>query len=179
MSLLYISRNAYTDRVSSVIPADYSGQLMLLLRYPAPPTNPDPSISHHATLLLRQALALSMAPNPSTGSSLAIENRNFLQIPLEVPDPQVSPARSRPPNRRRASTEATKSEGAAGAGVSASGKYVTASGASRHVQQSSQIGLPEMFARGLLEKGESLGINKTVMNAVSEFRVSLTAYRCD
>ena len=35
-----------------------------------------------------------------------------------------------------------------------------------------QMGLPEMFARGLLERGESLGINRTVMNAVSELRVS-------
>ena len=146
---------------------------MLLLRYPTPPSNPDPSISHHSTLLLRQALALSMAPNPSTGSSLAIENRNLLQIPLEVPDPQTSPTRARPPNRRRASTEATKAESVSGAGVGVSGKYVTPSGAARHAQQSSQIGLPEMLARGLLEKGESLGINKTVMSAVSEFRVSL------
>ena len=35
-----------------------------------------------------------------------------------------------------------------------------------------QLGLPEMIARSLLEKGESLGINRTVMNAVSELRVS-------
>ena len=39
--------------------------------------------------------------------------------------------------------------------------------------QSAQLGFPELLARGLLEKGESLGINKTVMNAVSELRVSL------
>lgn len=30
----------------------------------------------------------------------------------------------------------------------------------------------EIIARGLLERGESLGINKTVMNAVSELKVS-------
>lgn len=35
-----------------------------------------------------------------------------------------------------------------------------------------QIGLPELIARGLMDRGESLGINKTVMNAVSELRVS-------
>jgi TBC1 domain family protein 5 len=34
------------------------------------------------------------------------------------------------------------------------------------------MGLPELIARGLLDRGESLGINKTVMNAVSELRVS-------
>jgi TBC1 domain family protein 5 len=36
-----------------------------------------------------------------------------------------------------------------------------------------QLGLPELIARGLMDRGESLGINKTVMNAVSELRVSL------
>lgn len=34
------------------------------------------------------------------------------------------------------------------------------------------MGLPEMIARGLMERGESLGINKTVMNAVSELKVT-------
>ena len=43
------------------------------------------------------------------------------------------------------------------------------------VGPSVQLGLPEMIARGLIEKGESLGINKTVMNAVSELRVSDSA----
>lgn len=38
-------------------------------------------------------------------------------------------------------------------------------------QQPSQLSLPDLLARGLLEKGESLGINKTVMNAYSELRV--------
>ena len=33
------------------------------------------------------------------------------------------------------------------------------------------MAFPEMIARGLLERGESLGINKTVMNAVSELKV--------
>lgn len=39
-------------------------------------------------------------------------------------------------------------------------------------QGSSPLGIPETFARNLLERGESLGINKTVMNAVSEFKVT-------
>jgi hypothetical protein len=30
----------------------------------------------------------------------------------------------------------------------------------------------EVFARGLLERGENLGINKTIMSAVPELRVS-------
>lgn len=40
----------------------------------------------------------------------------------------------------------------------------------------SGMGIPEMLARGLLERGESLGINKTVMNAVSEIKVSNAPY---
>lgn len=158
-----------------VIPADYSTQLMRLLRYPTPPPNSDPSIIHHATLLLRQAFALSLAPNPSTGSSLAIENRNLLQIPLEVSDPSNST--SRPGNRRRASTESPRkadgitahSPGGAG-GISSNGKYLTASGVQRQAHQG-QAGVPETLARGIFERGESLGINRTVMNAVSEIRV--------
>ncbi len=39
-------------------------------------------------------------------------------------------------------------------------------------QQSSQsLGFSEMLARGILERGESLGINKTLMSAVSELKV--------
>ncbi len=41
-----------------------------------------------------------------------------------------------------------------------------------HIRQgSSPLGLSETFARNLLERGESLGINKTVMNAVSDLKV--------
>lgn len=34
-----------------------------------------------------------------------------------------------------------------------------------------QMGLPESIARNLLDRGESLGINKTFLSAVSELRV--------
>lgn len=42
-----------------------------------------------------------------------------------------------------------------------------------HTRQSSSpaIGIPEMLARGLLERGESLGINKTLYSAVAELKV--------
>lgn len=52
-----------------------------------------------------------------------------------------------------------------------------ASGSSNAVQgharqQSSQsLGFSEMLTRGILERGESLGINKTLMSAVSELKV--------
>ncbi|THH06211.1 hypothetical protein EW145_g4235 [Phellinidium pouzarii] len=146
---------------NQLIPADYSGQLTRLLRYPTPPADVDPASPHHAALLLRQAFALRMAPTPSTGSSIAMENRNVLHIPLDVPEPAASPVRV-----RRSDLQAMRSRPSAGSSGDAKHKI-------RASQQSLQIGLPELFARGLLEKGESLGINKTVMNAVSEIRKNI------
>ena len=98
----------------------------------------------------------------STGISIIHENRNLLGIPIEVPEPPPPPVRT-----RRAKV---------GERVQSDGRMVgTDSNANRaHTRQSSSpMGLPEMIARGLLERGESLGINKTVMNAVSELKVNL------
>lgn len=149
-----------------MIPTDYSGQLTYLLRYPSLPTSLDPGSPHPAVLLLRQAFALLTSPSASTGSSIAIENRNLLNIPLEVPEPQQSPTQSRRPiTRTRSNTDTLKA-----------GSSKTPQTQSRTPPQSVQLGLPELFARGLLEKGESLGINKTVMNAVSEIRVSFSFF---
>lgn len=150
-----------------MLSSDYSGQLTSLLRYPPPPANVDPSSPHHAVLLLRQAFALFTSPKPSTGASIAIENRNILNIPIDVPEPEAPPVRRQSrsqqgPMRRRASTDV----------LSSSVKEST--GRTRPTQQSLQLGLPELLARGLLERGESLGINKTVMNAVSELRVGIS-----
>ncbi|KAI5119084.1 hypothetical protein M0805_004857 [Coniferiporia weirii] len=146
---------------NQLIPADYSSQLTSLLRYPSSPANADTTSPHHAVLLLRQAFALCTAPTPATGSSIAMENRNLLNISLDVPEPVASPARTRRPEPpRRMSVDAQRG------GPSRETKARTS-------QQQLQIGLPELFARGLLEKGESLGINKTVMNAVSEIRKNI------
>lgn len=41
----------------------------------------------------------------------------------------------------------------------------------RHLKQQSSSAALSDFTRGLVERGESLGINKTLMNAVSEIRV--------
>lgn len=141
-----------------VIPADYAGQLTLLLRYPTPP-NAEDSTPHHAVLLLRQALALQMAPHPSTGASIMIENRTILGIPIEVPT--SAPAQTR--------------KGHLGRHQMASVPGRDAGHTQGHSRAStSSIGLPEMIARGLLERGESLGINKTLMSAVSELKVSFS-----
>ncbi|EJD06088.1 uncharacterized protein FOMMEDRAFT_104560 [Fomitiporia mediterranea MF3/22] len=150
---------------NQLIPAEYSVQLTFLLRYPSPPSDIDPSCPNPAILLLRQAFALYTAPNPSTGASIAIENRNLLNIPLDVPEPLRSPIRTRPPpTRPRSSTDAHKA-----------GPSKVPQGQHRPVPQSQslQMGFPELLARGLFERGESLGINKTVMNAVSEIRKNI------
>ncbi|KAJ7709981.1 rab-GTPase-TBC domain-containing protein [Mycena rosella] len=133
---------------NELIPADYSGQLTSLLRYPSHSPADGP---HHTSILLRQALALQMSPTQATGNALVLENRNFLNIPMEVPEPPP------PPQRRGARSGRDKTPAASG--QAASGAKPT-NVDSRH-QPAAQMGL-EVFARGLMERGESLGINKMV-----------------
>ncbi|KAF8231329.1 RabGAP/TBC [Tricholoma matsutake] len=140
---------------NELLSADYTGQLTMLLRYPSPgPQGRDDGVPHHTTLLLRQAIALQMSPTPSTGASLTIENRNLLNIPVEGLVPSMPSQRNQSFNGLD-NTAATLSRPS-----------------QRHTrQQASQpMGLPEIIARGLLERGESLRINKTLMSAVSELR---------
>ena len=154
----------------AVIPADYSSQLTYLLRYPsnasaAGGSAEDPPI-HHATLLLRQALTLQMSPTPTIGVSIIHENRNLLGIPTEVPPPISPPVRRRP--RMGEGRQSFTSDPSARPDANNGGK-----GQQHTRQPSTPMGLPETFARGILERGESLGINKTVMNAVSELKVGV------
>ncbi|OSC96605.1 hypothetical protein PYCCODRAFT_1440937 [Trametes coccinea BRFM310] len=153
---------------NKLIPADYSSQLTYLLRYPsnaaAAGGSPEDPPIHHATLLLRQALTLQMSPTPTTGVSIIHENKNLLGIPVEVPPPISPPVRRRPragEGRQSFSAESSTRNDAGG------------SKAAHNRQPSTPMGLPESLARGILERGESLGINKTVMNAVSEFKRNL------
>ena len=146
-----------------VIPADYSGQLTTLLRYPAATALSNSSLQHHSTLLLRQAFALYTTATPATGASLAMENFNFLGIPVDVPEPPPRPQRRGPSSGRGTMRRNSNID------VGSSGDR---QGKERSQRQSVQFGLPEMWTRNLLERGESLGINKTVMNAVAELRVS-------
>ena len=141
----------------AVIPADYSGQLTTLLRYPSPTSmNQVEGTPHHIVLLLRQALALQIAPMPATGASIAMENRTFLNILLEVPTSSSMKRATRPP---MSSTMAGPEDSP------------SARGHSRQVS-SPAIGISDM-TRGLIERGESLGINKTLLSAVTEIRVSI------
>lgn len=145
-----------------VIPSDYSTQLTYLLRYPSPSSTSTSSI-HPCTLLLRQALTLQMSPTAATCTSVVHENSNLLNVPIEVPEAPPPPTRRRQVNKNQtySSSEAGPSRGPP-----------TPDGNRMHFRHgSASMGIPEMIARGLLERGESLGINKTVMNAVSELKV--------
>lgn len=133
---------------------------MHLLRYP-PYQVHEEGAPHHILLLIRQATALEVLHTPSAGASLAIENRNLLNIPLEVSEPPpVVRRKARPIERTHQTT---------------SSEHISGSPSTEGLRQqpSFQLGFPELIARGLLDRGENLGINKTVMNAVSELKVRL------
>lgn len=87
------------------------------------------------------------------------ENRNLLAIPLDVPEPAPVP------HRRSALGPKPKPLASPG------GRAPDQEQGHARRQPSQGMSFPEMFARGLLERGESLGINKTLMSAVSELRV--------
>ena len=169
------SLRLYTTFISDgppVIPSDYSTQLTLLLRYPPPPVhqlasstaNEQPFTAHHTTLLLRQALSLQIAPTVATGASVVYENRNLLNIASEVPEPPP------PPMKRRAEQGRTT---------------VINDGPLRMLQRpmharygsSGSLGLPDI-AKNIFDRSESLGINRTVMNAVSEIKVMIRHTMC-
>ena len=135
VNLSQVSVHVLMSLLPPVIPADYSGQLTLLLRYPST-VDPDPIAlgdSHPASLLLRQALALQLSPTPMAGTAVMTDNRIVLNIPLEVPEP--------PPPRSR--------QGRSRGGTPQPGTPGTPGGRGAHSKQlSSQMSLPDI-ARGL------------------------------
>ncbi|KAF5365589.1 hypothetical protein D9758_003208 [Tetrapyrgos nigripes] len=144
---------------NELIPSDYSGQLTALLRYPSPPAHSTNIAGlHHTSLLLQQALALQMSPTQATGVSVMMDNKNQLNLPVEVPEPPPAPI------RRRSAHQSQSSQSKGKDSIKQDGQPRRQTGSSQ------QFGFPEMIARGLLERGESLGINRTLMSAVSEFR---------
>ncbi|KAI0303545.1 rab-GTPase-TBC domain-containing protein [Multifurca ochricompacta] len=146
-----------------LITSDYSGQLTYLLRYPSnfTTTSTPFTMPHHAVLLLQQALTLQMSPTTSAGASVVLENRNLLDLPVEVSEPPPPAPRrrgGRSGGRRKSTSETYPSQ--------------PESGPNNRGSLGGQLNLPE-FAKGLLDRGEALGINKTFMNAVSEIKKNL------
>jgi TBC1 domain family member 5 len=76
-----------------------------------------------------------------------------LNIPADVPE-----APQRLQHRRSPSAQRSRFGGQSQHSLSAS--------------EHSNMSIAETIARGVMERGESLGINKTVMNAVSELKVN-------
>ncbi|KAF8636563.1 hypothetical protein AX17_003375 [Amanita inopinata Kibby_2008] len=143
---------------NQLIPADYGGQLAALLHYPTPDVfSKREKATQHTPLLIRQALALQLSPNPSTGAVIVMENRTLLDIPVELPAGQPQKRPTHVPRNKLSSSSVPNHNGISG----------------RHQQTLSSMSLPEVIARGLLERGESLGINKTVMSAVSELKKNM------
>lgn len=153
--------------VLPVIPSDYSTQLTFLLRYPPPPVhhlanstaNEQSFATHHTILLLRQALSLQISPAVATGASVVYENRNLLSIASEVPEPPPPPMKRRTEQGRTAMTSDSPS------GTLQRPIHV-------RYGSSGSLGFPDI-ARNILDRSESLGINRTVMNAVSEIKVMM------
>ena len=137
---------------SAVIPAEYTEQLTCLMRYP-PLDNSFEGVAP-TVLLVQQALRLQQFPHPSTGVSVVIQNRDLLDIPAAVPDRPARPARR---------TRELRS-------ASVYGRLPVMQSQS---STESQVGLPEVIARNLLDKSEGLGINRAFFNTVSEIRVRL------
>ena len=99
----------------------------------------------------------------ATGASVVYENRNLLNITSEVPEPPP------PPMKRR--TE----QGRMPAMNDGSLRMLQRPMHSRYASSGS-LGLPDI-ARNILDRSESLGINRTVMNAVSEIKVINKKYK--
>ncbi|KAG8867855.1 hypothetical protein FRC20_004674 [Serendipita sp. 405] len=136
---------------NKLIPSDYSEQLTYLLRYS---TSVEGGSSLHLSLLLQQAIRLSQDPNTSTGASIVLQNRNVLGIPIEVPEPPV-----RPTSRRRGDRPQIP-------------QIPNSAPRTAHERKESQFGFPEIIARNILDKSESLGINRAIYNTVSDIRKS-------
>jgi len=84
-----------------------------------------------------------------------MENRNLLDIPVDIPINMLASSTKRMRGPRPPSAS-----------------QIDPTTVRNHSRQaSSPVGISEMFTRGLAERGESLGINKTFMNAVTEIRV--------
>jgi hypothetical protein len=126
-----------------VIPASYNGQLTALLRYPRLPPSDSPPEPNHIILLARQASYLRSSPTVASGAAIVYENQNVLGLESRVPE------KEQPMHIARRSAGNMRPTGP---------------------NLNSQT-LPD-FAKGILDRGEQWGVNKTVLSTISGLRVS-------
>lgn len=144
----------------SVIYADYSEALTTLLRYPT--SNPPLSI----TLLLSQSVLLAnSALSPTLGVSLVMENQAVLDIPANPPPPSSEEER---PKRRMHSE---KDQARVGSRLTLARNFDFGGAVGAAQQAAAGIGIHDL-AKGLMEKGQALGIDKNLLGRVAEMRVS-------
>lgn len=149
-------------KLLAVIYADYSEALTTLLRYPGPTSHVRISIP----LLLSQAVLLrDSAASPATGISIVMQNQKYLQI---LPNPPPPSANMDDPRRRPRAPPPKGPPLGSGSGFGLI--------AGQRLQQAQMglagLGLPEM-ARGLIDRGREMGIDKAILSRVTEIRVSV------
>lgn len=151
-------------RYPPVIHADYSEALTTLLRYPVK----DPPLS--ISLLLSQALALrETSISPAAGVGIVMQNQELLGISAHPPSPDIEEDLRR--QQRRPRPLAGGTTGVAPSLASPSQFGVNAAGRMAQLQMGiAGLGLGDV-AKGLLEKGQSLGIDQAILSRVEGIRV--------
>lgn len=109
-------------------------------------------------LLLRQARAIRENPSPSTGAAITLQNQEVLGIPAYEPDgtestPSVSHHQTLR-SRQRSAVSPNIPARLPGVSPRAYGGF-------------------ESLARGLVERAQASGLDKTILSTVSEFRKNL------
>jgi TBC1 domain family protein 5 len=150
--LFYHIARTLTDPVrTKVLPSDYPGVLTLLLKYP----QASPELPLSPALLLSQALTVLKNPSPSAGAAVTLQNQETLGIPSYAPDgtettPSLMHTQTLRSRQKTAPAASNRSSPAA----------------------SRTYGF-ESIARGLMEKAQASGFDKTIISTVSEFRKNL------
>jgi TBC1 domain family protein 5 len=138
----------------SVLDADYSNFVQLLLRYPAPP-----DYEHRIRLLLKQALHLRENVTETGGDYVRQQNALLGAQAGTKSGTRAEEGPSRYVHRRTGSST-----------PSGTGKPV-----GRHPTIANEMGGPSVgeLAKALFERGEGLGLSKAVMGTLGELRVRL------
>lgn len=148
-----------TDK-SLVLEADYSVCLQLLLKYP-PPTGP-----HGPHTFVDDALYLKDHLSPSGGSSLILKYSG--KMPTVSSPPQTS--RTGTPSFR--GFNSFKQRPGVRSQISSPSRFIQQQGGMEALFQGAAKG-----AKGVLERGEKLGINQAVRDAMGEIKRNINEAR--